>query len=566
MTSSLPDKPSLSLLKKQAKKLLKHYRDNIPEALASVTFNHPNPEAFSGLRDAQMVIARIYGFPGWSELCDAVELAQDADKNLEDKATLFIQLGCVQYSGNDTLRNYQRARRLLAAYPEIAECSFYTALVANNAKAVSTFLESDSTLATSCGGPLKWPPLLYPIYSRIGEPDGSQDSLLIVKQLLECGADPDSHVLLNDTYRFTALTGAMGEGEQGANQPPHQYANEMAELLLNAGANPNEGQGLYNTMFTDSVDKWLALLLSNGLTADHPLNWDATGKDAQVTTLDYQLASAVDSNRLARVTLLLSAGASPDACNTYNGRAIHTNARLAGHTEIAQLLERKGAIIEELDFKDQFRLACVSGDGSAITTLLSAHPELMDDATLLHAAAENAPFEVVKTLIARGFDINGRSKHGRTLLHHFALSNNAEHIQELLHLGARTDIPDSTYNSNAAGFAAHTASYDAMRLLLDASDSLLNIVSCAYLKRAKAVVNANPASILDRTEQGNTALHVIGCWLHDEPEYDTYKLLVEWLVLAGADINAKNKQDQTPVQFNFANGSETLAELLEDIS
>ena len=43
---------------------------------------------------------------------------------------------------------------------------------------------------------------------------------------------------------FTALTGAFGGGE--ADQAPHPDANELARLLLEAGADPNDGQSLYN--------------------------------------------------------------------------------------------------------------------------------------------------------------------------------------------------------------------------------------------------------------------------------------------------------------------------------
>ncbi len=566
MTHSLPNNPNLGLLKKQAKKLLKQFREGDKSALISIKSNHPKPASFSGLRDAQLVIARRYGFTGWSELSDAVELAQDASKTLPDKANLFVQLGCVQYSGNDTLRNYERARKLLLTYPEIAEFSFYTALVSNNAQAVSSYLASDATLATTSGGPLTWPPLLYVLYSRIGEPNNTQHSVAIVKQLLECGANPDTHVMLNDTYRFTALTGAMGEGEQGVNQPPHQYAEQLANLLLDAGANPNDGQGLYNTMFTDSGDKWLALLIDKGLKVNDSLNWDAPNHDENTTTLNYQLATAVDSNRESRVTLLLNAGANPNARNTYNNRAIHTNALLAGYDTIAKQLLDAGAVAEELNIKDQFKIACVKENNETISLLLSSHPELTEDAGLLHAAAEHASHRVLTSLISKGFDINGMSKQGRTLLHTFALKNDAVRVRALLGMGARLDILDSTYNSSAAGFAAHSGCYEALFSLLDASDSLPDVVCCAYLDRARVIVENSPNSVHDRTEAGNSVLHVIGAWLHDEPEYETYKSIIEMLLQAGADIYALNKQGQTPAQYATANGYDTLAELLGESS
>lgn len=562
MTRSLPDSPSIDLLKKQAKNLLKKIRKANPDALALLQTHHPNPALFTGLRDAQLVIARSYGFPGWSELRDAVQLAQDAAIELFDKAELFIKLGCVQYTSADTLRNYQRARKLLEFCPEVCDVSFYAALVANNARAVSEYLTLDQTLATSSGGPFGWPALLYVMYSRIGEPDEHQHSLSIVKQLLSYGACPNSHVILDGTCRFTALTGAMGEGEQGVNQPPHQYADQLAALLLDAGASTNEGQGLYNTMFTDSADKWLALLINNGLNANAPLNWIDDNDDDQVTTLDFQLACAVDSNRHERVNLLLGAGAKPNTVSIYNGRAIHTNALLAGYAAIAQLLEDKGAVVQKLDIKDQFALACVREDNDIISTLLQGHPELKDDGTLLHAAAEHASMHVVKSLVSDGFDINMPSKHGRTLLHHFALRDDIAQIRELIEWGARTDILDNSHSSTAAGFAAYSGHYDAMRLLLDTSDSLLDVICCAYLERARVIVDLNPASIQHKTEHGNTVLHVVGYWLHDEPDYERYKAIVEWLLAAGADANAKNKHGQTPVEFSIANGYETLADVL----
>jgi len=560
---SLPARPSIGLLKKQAKKLLKLYRAQSTDALSEVALYHPQPASFSGLRDAQLVVARSYGFPGWKELDEAVTLKSIEAKTLSEKATLFIQLGCVQYSGGDTLRNYQRARDLLAAWPEIAEFSFYSALVANNLPAVSKYIESDSAMAKSSGGPLGWPALLYVTYSRIGEPEKNRHALEIARLLLELGADPNSHVML-DIYRFSTLTGAMGEGEQGVNQPPHQYADELALLLLESGASPNDGQGLYNTMFTDSGDKWLELLLSHGLGAAHRLDWEAEDGEAATSTLNYQLSSAADSNRIERVRTLLAAGANPNSLNTYNGRSVHTNALLAGHDCIAQLLSESGATPEELNIPDKFRIACVHRDLNTIKEMLRAHPTLKDDASLLHAAAEHCDGSLVKQLIELGFDINCQSKHGRTLLHHYALSNEPEQIKYLLNQGANVDILDASYQSTAAGFAAYSGSYEVMRLLLDETDDLLAIVSCAYLERVRELLSTRPDLVNQRDATGNTVLHEIGSWLHDEPEPDVCAALIELLVSAGADLSVTNKKQQTPIEFKEAIGEHAMADLLSE--
>ena len=74
---SLPARPSLEQLKKQAKDLLKAYRAGHPSAVArfresmprlfGVVNDHPDPPSVS-LRDAQHVVAAEYGFASWSHM------------------------------------------------------------------------------------------------------------------------------------------------------------------------------------------------------------------------------------------------------------------------------------------------------------------------------------------------------------------------------------------------------------------------------------------------------------------------------------------------------------------
>jgi ankyrin repeat protein len=73
-TRTLPDKPSLAQLRKQAKELLKSYRAGEEAAVAEVERFERSPDpAHFALADAQRVLARAYGFSSWPALKDQVE-------------------------------------------------------------------------------------------------------------------------------------------------------------------------------------------------------------------------------------------------------------------------------------------------------------------------------------------------------------------------------------------------------------------------------------------------------------------------------------------------------------
>jgi len=84
MAHPLPARPSLSLLKNQAKSLRKSFSSNQPDARLRVQTYHPSysnvvPDDLS-LRDAQLIVAREYGFESWFDLKLKVETeAQKTD-------------------------------------------------------------------------------------------------------------------------------------------------------------------------------------------------------------------------------------------------------------------------------------------------------------------------------------------------------------------------------------------------------------------------------------------------------------------------------------------------------
>ena len=73
-TWKLPARPSLESLRKQAKKLARAVAAGEAEAIARARAQLPKRELALSQRDAQLVVAREYGFAGWKELLKEVEL------------------------------------------------------------------------------------------------------------------------------------------------------------------------------------------------------------------------------------------------------------------------------------------------------------------------------------------------------------------------------------------------------------------------------------------------------------------------------------------------------------
>jgi hypothetical protein len=80
-TSKLPARPSLESLRKQAKKLARDIASGDAGAIARVRAGLPKAKLPLAQRDAQLVLAREYGFPGWKDLVKEVE--QRLGKGLE---------------------------------------------------------------------------------------------------------------------------------------------------------------------------------------------------------------------------------------------------------------------------------------------------------------------------------------------------------------------------------------------------------------------------------------------------------------------------------------------------
>jgi hypothetical protein len=252
-----------------------------------------------------LVLAREFGLASWAELRRRADEATRAPADdVAAEAGVFVDLACLTYPRNESPSRRTRAAQMLERLPAIAGATLYAAAVVGHVEIARRLLHADPSLATKRGGPTGWDALLYLCSGRVMA-QGS-DPLAVARLLLERGADPSTHVILHGVSRYTALTGAMGEGEAGLIfEPPHPESRALAKLLLDAGADPNDGQGLYDTHFTPS-DYWIELLISYGLNASHLVNWGSSS----ISTFDYLLDDAIGRGLKERVILLLHHGAS----------------------------------------------------------------------------------------------------------------------------------------------------------------------------------------------------------------------------------------------------------------
>ena len=165
---------------------------------------------------------------------------------------------------------------MLAARPALAAFDAHTAAATASVEALRRLLSEDPGRASAAGGPRNWPPLLYHLLLA-GDRAASRRRRHRRRPVAarqrgrpERALHVGRHLPVHRPY------GSDGRRGGRCRQPAAACACPgPGHAAARRRANPNDAQGLYNTMFRPD-NGWLQLLLDRGLTAAARINWKPT--------------------------------------------------------------------------------------------------------------------------------------------------------------------------------------------------------------------------------------------------------------------------------------------------
>jgi hypothetical protein len=329
----LPSNPNLDHLKYQAKDLVKDHTARTPGAAQRIREFHPrfgratDAEIFDAqlsLSDAQLAIAREYGFPSWPRLKKHIE-----------KPVLSDHLNLPHHERiEDT--TFRRAVELLDA----GDLAGLRAHLKQHPNLVHQHVAFEG------GNYFRNPTLLEFVAENPVRHGALPDNIVgVAKVILDAGVEQSA---LNETLMLVS-TGSVPR-ECGKQLP-------LIDLLCDYGADPNSA--IHATALHGELEAVNALI-GRGARIDLPVA-AALGRIEETRRLlsgtnsesrHLALALAAQFGYVEIVRLLLDAGENPNRYNPVGGHS-HTTplhqAAGAGHNELVRLLVERGA---RLDLKD----------------------------------------------------------------------------------------------------------------------------------------------------------------------------------------------------------------------
>ena len=364
------------------------------------------------------------------------------------------------------------AEALLAAHPELTAGDIHIVAILGDDEAVRRLLGEDRNRATAKSAPYGGDALNYlglSKYLRL-DPKRTPGFLRAATALLDAGADPNTGFWTTGQFpeRETALYGAAGVAHHA----------ELTRLLVERGADPNDGEAVYHSPETRD-NAAMKVLVETGKLTPESLSLMLIRKHDwhDYDGVKYLLERGVDPNyqrergwipihhAVARnnsqqiIKLLLDHGADPRVRK--DGATAIERAARKGRGDLLKLFAERGFPIE-LRGVDRLIAACAMDDGRRVREIQERDPQLVrellaqgptllaefagtwntagvqhlldlgvpvnaryagdgyfdiaGESTALHVAAWQSRPDLVKVLIDRGADVNAKDGKGRTPL------------------------------------------------------------------------------------------------------------------------------------------------------
>jgi hypothetical protein len=204
----LPARPSLDSLRKQAKRLARDAAAGKSDAIARVQAQLPHATLPLSNRDAQLVVAREYGFAGWAAL--TAEVQRRVGDGLVWAAA---QARVAIHDEND-----DRLRALLAEYP---------ALVSWRDESDQTLLDATTSYAMDCSDPERERIYTRPLAATMLIDAGSSVDRKTWMHVIRTGASGMLHLLARKNVLPAELTVFAALGDDAAVRAWLEHAREQ---------------------------------------------------------------------------------------------------------------------------------------------------------------------------------------------------------------------------------------------------------------------------------------------------------------------------------------------------
>jgi len=466
MSQSLPAKPSLVFLKKQAKDLFEAFRLGDPETVATFSRYFTRSEKI-GLIKAQLVLAREYGFDSWPALKAHIA-------SLEAPSTeKFID---AVFAGNrDLAKAWWRDHR------EELRKDIAVAAVMGDAEAVAAHITGNPEFLREDLPPKKRQLICYPCFSRlVTDPEFEAAIVETVTLLLKSGADPNAAYDIewgNEKWRETALYGAAGVLNHRG----------ITKLLLDAGADPDDravqdgkyhGESLFHSCDHPGKNECLRLILEANPSQpalDSCIHRKLDFEDEEGVRMFLKhgcnpnanrprtaLSHAILRGRSTKILqILLDAGADPNV-KDQDGMTAYVLARRLADKEASALLEAHGAK-QEFQPHDAILIAAADGDTDLVRKLVKENPGVLTDFTdfgrqandgealgsagqILHDMARLGHTKALRALLDLGIDPGLKNQYNETPLHWACVAGRTEAAKLLLERGAPLDTVEMNHH------------------------------------------------------------------------------------------------------------------------